>query len=72
MLWNRALEWDLADLSALQKLRVLYCPQNHELTGSLESLYVLSLRLTTCNLHGCQQVSENLKDVATMPVLEEL
>jgi hypothetical protein len=51
---------------------VLYCPQNHELTGSLESLYVLSLRLTTCNLHGCQQVSENLKDVATMPVLEEL
>jgi hypothetical protein len=72
MLWNRALEWDLADLSALQKLRVLYCPQNHELTGSLESLHALSRTLTTCNLHGCQQVTGNLKDMATMPVLEEL
>jgi hypothetical protein len=72
LLWNTSLEWSLTDLSMLPKLKVLYCPQNRELTGSLENLHVLSRTLTTCNLHGCQKVTGNLKDLASMPVLEKL
>ena len=59
-------------LVGLPKLERLEASQNHSLTGTLESARVLRNTLVELSLHGCCNVTGNIKDLADFPNLEEV
>ena len=69
---NCALVWNLADLSALPKLKTLSCAANYKLTGDLSSLQVLSQALTILDLYYCPEVTGDLHALTLLPCLERL
>jgi hypothetical protein len=69
---NCALVWNLADLSALPRLKTLSCAANYKLTGDLSSLQVLSQTLTILDLYYCPEVTGDLHALAFFPCLERL
>jgi hypothetical protein len=70
--WNERLVWDLADLSAIPRLKNLLCIFNIELTGDLIILQALSRTLVALNLLGCKRIVGNLQTLVSFPRLEKL
>ena len=69
---NERLVWNLADLSAIPRLKNLSCPGNLKLTGDLSSLQALSRTLVALNLLGCSRVVGDLHTLVSFPRLEKL
>lgn len=70
--WETNLVWDMSMLVGLQRLERLRASQNHLLTGTLQSARVLKNTLVELCLHGCCNVTGNIKDLADFPNLEEV
>ena len=69
---NERLVWNLADLSAIPRLKNLLCIFNIELTGDLIILQALSRTLVALNLLGCKRIVGNLQTLVSFPRLEKL
>jgi hypothetical protein len=69
---NERLVWNLADLSAIPRLKNLSCPCNLKLTGDLSSLEALSRTLVELDLLGCSRVVGDLHTLVSFPRLEKL
>jgi hypothetical protein len=70
--WNMQLVWNLADLSAIPRLKKLRCKYNYQLTGDLSSLQVLCETMTICDLWACRRVTGDLHILSSFPHLEIL
>ena len=68
----KLLVWDLADLSAIPRLKNLVCPLNNKLTGDISCLQFLSQTLVQLDLFGCSRVVGYLHSLALFPRLESL
>ena len=66
------LVWNLANLSAIPKLKNVLCPLNSKLNGDLPRLEVLSQKLVQLDLLGRSRVVGNLRTLALFPRLESL
>lgn len=66
------LVWDLSHLEALKHLEELRAGKNKRLTGRSEHLQAIGRTLRVCDLTGCIQVTGELQDLASLPVLKVL